>query len=176
MQVTDRHYRGDEIICFCKQIIHKTTKANTYRHTIDITSYNKYDEEVTKTVQLCGQMFRRGEYYIKGKPYGELPCPPLPDLSLTGKRKGMLHLAGLCPRHAVLFEDRLYDQVKDFHVHGSDDEDSVHSGDDPADPLADLAAPSSSPSSTSSSNKSPPPPTKKKNLLRRKLKVKSVPP
>ena len=109
-------------------------------------------------------MFRRGEYYVKGKPYGKLPCPPLPDLSKTGDRSGMHHLAGLCPRHAVLFEDRLYNHVREFHGHGGDDEDSVYSGDDPADPLADLAAPTSSPSSTSSATKSSPPPAKKRKL------------
>ena len=106
------------MICFCKQIIHKATKTNTYCFTVDVESTNEYDEDITKNYQLCGQMFRRGEYELleKPKPYGELVFPPLPDLLKIGvHRKGMHHLAGLCPRHAVLFEDRFYNVVK--HVH-----------------------------------------------------------
>ena len=126
-------FRDDQLICFCKQVIHKVTRADHFRFTASQTHINKYDVEVTVEHKVCGAMFRRGEFYISGTfPYGKkITCPPLPDLTKTGKdRGGMLHLAGLCPRHAVNFEDKMYR----FLSHDVDPDSPTHSEDDPKDP------------------------------------------
>ena len=149
--MTHRSFRANEYICFCKQIINKVTKRNGYRFTVDVTSRNKYEEEVTVTHNICGEIFRRGEYFIRGTiPYGKLTCPPLPDLRMTGENRGVMHhLAGLCPRHAIMFEDRMYRTMIEAHGHNTDT-DSVHSADDPEDPPVCEADSSSSSSATGS--------------------------
>ena len=155
--MTHRSFRADEYICFCKQIINKVTKRNGYRFIVEHTSLNKYDEDITVAHNICGKMFRRGEYFIRGTmPYGKLTCPLLPDLRISGEnRGGMHHLAGLCPRHAIMFEDRMYRTMIEAHGHNTDT-DSVHSADDPEDPAVCEADSSSLSSATES------PPVKKK--------------
>ena len=139
----DQAFRDEQYICFCKQVIHKVTRTENFRFTVEEKNKNKYDEEITVEHKICGAMFRRGEFFISGTfPYGKLACPPLPDLTKTGNdRGGMLHLAGLCPRHAVHFEDKMYR----FLSHDGDSDSPIHSGDDPADPAV-----SKPPSETSS--------------------------
>ena len=129
------------MICFCKYIIDEATRRNKkiFRFTVM--------EGPTETYKICGALFRRGNFDLGANPYPEkFNVGDLPDLRNTGdNRGGMLHLAGLCPKHAIEFDDKLLSLML------ADDEpsgDSDASGDDSSDPAVSPAASSSSSEAT----------------------------
>ena len=129
------------MICFCKYIIDKATRRNKkiFRFTVM--------EGPTETYKICGALFRRGNFDLGANPYPEkFNVGDLPDLRNTGdNRGGMLHLAGLCPKHAIAFDDKLLSlMLADNESCG----DSDASGDNSADPVVVPAASSSSSEAT----------------------------
>ena len=114
------------MICFCKYVIDKATRRNkkVFRFTVS--------EGETETYKICGALFRRGNFTLGPSPYPEkFNVSTLPDLRNTGSdRGGMLHLAHLCPKHAIEFDTKLLNLM----LVGSDSSgDSDRSGDDSED-------------------------------------------
>ena len=127
------------MICFCKQIIEKVTRRNQKIFRFTVAKGEK------ETHNICGAMFRRGNFNVSGmSPYPEkLNVPPLPDLRKSGvQRGGMFHLAGLCPQHAIEFEYKLLNAMS-LGSEGSSG-DSNNSGDNSNDSVVVPAASSSS--------------------------------